>query len=334
LSQIREIWSKLAGTGQLSEGFVRLRISDIATCRAYAARNLHSSGEALMFEVATSSIPGKTNWPSGAGFALDVVPSLPGRNGQTRITLQAIDSTFTDVFHSLADDVVDHIAVVSTELDAVRTLLRRLAKWQAFLRAFGKQGLSLEQRRGLWGELRFLQMLAAEIGWESAVSAWKGFQKANHDFQCPTCAIEIKTTAAATPRAFGISNVRQLDDEEIGQLFVGLFRVEESDSGGKTLSEVVDAIRANLEPRARSQFDDGLFRVGYIEGHVKQYSSPRYIQKKIDWFKVATGFPRILGAEIPNGVEEVRYRVAIAACKDFGVEESLVLTQIKSGYGG
>ena len=43
------------------------------------------------------------------------------------------------------------------------------------------------------------------------------------------------------------------------------------------------------------------------------------------WFRVADGFPRIVGADLRPGVERVRYQIAVADCLPFQVDEAEAL---------
>jgi hypothetical protein len=173
VTKLQDIWKQLTNKGQMSEGYVRLRIPNVASCSAYAARNLSSRGAALMFELNTEHLPIGMSFPAGAGFDITATAFMPGRTGRTRITLESFDETYADVFQSLAEDVIDYIANAKTEREAIQILIRRVAKWQAFLKMFGNKGLSLEHRRGLWGEMLSLQWLAGVIGWDRAVSTWR-----------------------------------------------------------------------------------------------------------------------------------------------------------------
>jgi hypothetical protein len=175
--------------------------------------------------------------------------------------------------------------------------------------------MSLERRRGLFGELYFLVNEVVEWTSPSAgLHSWKGLMKANHDFQFPNGSIEVKTTSASTPHSFRISNVLQLDDESVPNLFIYLVTVDEHESGMQSLPEIIDAVRSTVDPHARIDFDDALVDAGYLPTHSIHYQSPRYSVRSIRTFRVTEGFPRILEKNLDQGVEGVTYAVAISAC--------------------
>jgi hypothetical protein len=242
----------------------------------------------------------------------------PGRAGRTRLLLRLANPRFRDVFHALCDDVVQSLAATSDEIEAVRTFVARLARWQAFLRRHSPEGLSLEERRGLFGELSFLRdVLLPRMDGVAAVRSWKGWQSANHDFQFAAGSVEVKTTSANLPHAFHVSNVGQLDDGATAALFVHLLHVSEEESGASSLPELVAFIREHLPDDGTALFDDALVEFGYLDAHTESHSLPRYTVRSRRYFVVEDGFPRLLGRMMPPGVEEVSYSVAVAACTPF-----------------
>ncbi len=70
----------------------------------------------------------------------------------------------------------------------------------------------LRRKRGLWGELHTLHKLLL-VSAERAIvlRGWQGNSAASQDFQYPSLAIEVKTTAAKQPQTVRISSERQLD---------------------------------------------------------------------------------------------------------------------------
>jgi hypothetical protein len=328
VSSLADIWSRLVLEGETTVGYVRLRVPLVGACAVYAARSIGSSLEALVVEVATASLPGDVELPRSAGF--EVIPTVidPGRGGRIRIVLALRDARYVDVFRALCEDLVHRMASVTQEADAVRVLTLQLARWQAFLRAAGMEGLSLERRRGLAGELTFLRdELLPRMG-DLAVKGWMGWAAANHDFQLPGGSVEVKTTAANTPHAFRVSNVGQLDDRTTTALYVCLTRVDESQNSGESLREVVESLRDRLHPSVAVALEDRLAQVGFVMAAGSMYAFPRYNVRGRQMFHVLPGFPRITADDLPLGVETVEYSVAIAACKPFLSDLDAILTSL------
>jgi len=326
---IRSVWDRLTPNPGDNDGYLRLRLPSVTACATYAARSTADGAEALLLEVGTGSLTGIAAYPHSAGFDVRSEVIAPGRVGRTRLLLRLINPRFRDVFYALCDDVVQSLTGASGEAEAVQTFVARLTRWQAFLRRHSPEGLSLEERRGLLGELSFLgDVLLPCMGGLAAVRSWKGWQRANHDFQFAAGSVEVKTTSANLPHAFHVSNVGQLDDSGVTALFVHLVQVSEAESGATSLPELVASIRERLPDNASAVFDDALVDFGYLDTHVGLYSRPRYTIRSRRYFAVEDGFPRLLGGMMPPGVEEVSYSVAVAACTPFERDVSTLVASI------
>jgi hypothetical protein len=279
---------------------------------------LDDAAEGFHFEVETGSLPARVKYPESVGFCLAPGVLKPGRNGRTRLILSLADVRFRDVFHALGEDIIETMSTAANEKEAVEKLLSRLARWQDFLRRHGATGLSMEERRGLYGELFLLRTeLAEHAGPSAAVYAWTGSRGTNHDFQFEACSVEVKTSHAATPHAFHVSNIRQLSDDSVNALYLYFVAVEESEAAQESLPEIIGAIRSVLGYSERTAFDESLTRVGYLNEQEELYRSPRYSTRWTKCFVVGPDFPRLREEMLPNGVEEVRYEVALAACAPF-----------------
>ena len=329
MTELIDAWEKLHGATNADQGYIRLRLASIAACPTYAARRIGNDLEALLLEVSTPSLAGISEYPQSVGFEVSGEPLEPGRFGRTRLLLTLTHARFRDVFRSLCEDITRSLSSASSEPEAVRTFVSRLARWQAFLRRHEPEGLSREQRRGLFGELTFLQSLLSQpISGAAAVGAWKGCRGANHDFQFPAGSVEVKTTSASTPHSVHINNVSQLSDQGLNALFLHVITVEENDGGAISLPELVQMIRTELDGKAVEEFEESLVESGFLDIHQDAYASPRYSIRSKRFFQVSDGFPRLLPAALPSGVEDVKYAIAIAACKPFERDEQQALNQI------
>jgi hypothetical protein len=334
LIKIDDIWDRLQTQGDFSSGYVRLRIPTVTVCALYASKNVHSGALALVLEVATISLPGNMDLPRSTGFVVSATTLTPGRGGRTRLILDLLDSRYGDVFRSLCADLTDRLAAVADEPAAVRLFVSRLVRWQSFLRDHGPEGLSLQARRGLAGELCFLRdELLPRMG-EVGAETWRGWSRANHDFQLPASSIEVKTTVANTPHSFHVSNVGQLDETSTPALHLCLTAINESENSGETLPEIVESVRKVLGTQASNEFDDRLLQTGLIPAHFDLYSSPRYTIRWRHLYRVLEGFPRLLGSSLPPGVEDVEYAVAVAACAPFVTELASTLDGITRSTAG
>lgn len=226
-----------------------------------------------------------------------------------------------DVFSRLVEDVAAAIAAQTSDDAATEVLLNRLARWRRLLEEKSPQGLTGEERRGLYGELFILGDLLAEgLSASRVVPAWTGPLHRNQDFQFSAAALEVKSTSAKRPQSVIITNERELDPRGIEELFLVHISLDERRGGiGESLPEAVNRVRTHLadEPVAQGAFDRLLVTAGYMEEHAALYADPRYTIRSLNSYRIAPGFPAIVEGMLPQGVGDVKYRIQTAALQPF-----------------
>lgn len=318
-----EIVGSLEETGRTGV-FVQRRDSRIAVLDVFAARKIDSGLETLLVQVQPTLLPPIDKWPQSEGFYIEIRPSQQ-RSETVLVCLELTAVKFREVFLSLAEDICGVLQRESEPGEAIRAMLQRLSHWQAFLRTHGPDGLSERARVGLFGELEVLRsFFLGALENSKAVAGWRGCRGANQDFQYPSFALEVKTTRAATPDRLYISNIQQLDEEGIDTMFLCLVMVEQNESAGVSLPEIVAGIRNRLYGHALDLFNEGLVTVGYLDTHEELYSATLYMVKEFRAFSITGEFPRLRREVIPNGVKGVEYQIGIDACMPHLVEHEVV----------
>lgn len=263
---------------------------------------------------------------------LDLRPD-PLNPGRQLLLLALLDPTLSDPFGLVCEDLLEQVAGVAGQEQLLQAVFQRLETWKALFVGRSSEGLSRESRQGLFGELTFLQKLLEHgLPAASCVRCWSGPSGAVHDFQLQGQAVEIKTSAAANPQHFHISNERQLDEGTLTNLYIGFFSLSVTPDHGQTLNQLIDSITGllNTSPAAQRQFRLRLYEVGYFPHQRQLYDQPGYQVQREEYFRVTSGFPRLREADIPPGVGEVRYTVALGACRPFGVAAATVFDNLKA----
>jgi hypothetical protein len=230
---------------------------------------------------------------------------------------------FADVFTALAEDLARRVSEVTTPVEQARAFLGQLSRWQKFLTA-SAEGLTDEEQRGLWGELRLLRDLLLPVLGYSAVAGWKGPEEAHQDFQFESGAIEVKTTLAKQPQVVRITSERQLDDSAWPTLILYVIALDARDGGSETLPSMVASLRAKLtaDPTAREQFEDGLLLTGFLDAHAVRYIDRGYVVRSESAFHVRQDFPKLVERDLSAGVGDVNYGLSISACASFSISGS------------
>jgi hypothetical protein len=278
---------------------------------------------------------------AGALEPLDTLPAAKGLECRIRsapelakadLELVLTDNRAVDVFTALADDVASAVAPARDDAAAVRLWTTRLARWQRLLDRASGDGLSPERQRGLYAELWVLrQHLIEALGSDVAVQGWTGPLHASHDFEFARGAVEVKATAGKQHQVLRIASERQLDDVGVDRLFLCHLSLDVRQGPGETLVEAVARTREQLadDPHA-PLFEDRLFEAGYLDAHARRYEQTAYALREQNFFRVESGFPRIVESDLVSGVGDVSYSVAVAECKHWSVADDLVMTELRS----
>lgn len=269
-------------------------------------------------------------WPPD--LTLPVFKSLDGSttsNGsKLKATIELQDRALGDVFTALANDVAGHVAASLGHAAGVIALVERLERWRRLMEPDAGGGLTLEERRGLFGELRVLELaMDAGVSPVTALTSWVGPLEAHQDFQRPAVAVEVKATSTKQPQTLAISSERQLDSTGVARLvLVHVSLDERKDGPGMSLPEMIVHVRRLLGPELEPTFDGLATSYGWLPGHEHRYQSPVYTERAVEAFDVSEGFPRIVESDCPPGLGDVQYKIQLGALTSFEVEVDAVLS--------
>jgi len=333
---IADVWDSLRSDNGQSSGVVMRRVLPEAPIDVFAAMRKPRNVPMLVVEMPTKDL--SLSFPtSSRGFSVSVAPTEPGPMGRVAVELELADPAGEPVFMALVDDAISRVEGAADSNSAAAEFSHALARWQAFFRIHAFDGLTKEQQQGLFGELLFLRMRATTAGSaEAAVRAWSGPSGSNQDFEWQGHAFEVKTTASNPLTAVRISNLRQLDDGCVESLHLVVIEVERHENGSQTLPQSVEATRALIAesaPQVAFDFAERLIDYGYLDQHAMHYAGTGYGVRAVRAFEVAEGFPRLIESDMPNGVGDVHYAIALAAITDFEVEDAAMMEQMRKWFG-
>lgn len=240
-----------------------------------------------------------------------------------------------DIFYRFCSDIVDAVGMAESGQEALDICIMRTWRWHRLLRG-GRDGrLTVEEQKGLIGELLLLeQHVVSAIGVREGIESWVGPLGAQRDFEIGIVGVESKAHAplASTLR---IASAEQLDSTQTTPLFLHVIEIAEAlgeVAGAVTVTDIVDRVRELIETSdmaVRGDFEERLWAVGY--NSADDYSDRRWVIGSTSFFRVVDDFPRITPRMLPAGVTDVRYQVTLAQCEELRVEAAVVANSI-SGH--
>ncbi|WP_324750982.1 PD-(D/E)XK motif protein [Sphingomonas sp. LY54] len=254
--------------------------------------------------------------------------------GSRALVLILKDLEQRELFASLCLDIVRAAEAASDDADALQRAIRRTMRWHHLLRGGRNDLLSLEEQRGLVGELRFLRRLVDLLGLYPAIEAWKGPLGSAKDFELNGCLVEVKARRGAARPSVQISSEDQLSDVDGFRLFLVVSPVDAAiKPSGLTLTDHVlelERLYAAAEPDAYRLWELAITDTGF--DFDDDYSDRRWTVGKSQEFEVQGEFPRVT-APLKPGVSSVRYSIALDVCAPFTVEPGVLDNVILGGVG-
>ena len=329
MSRINEIWDNLENDLSFSTGVLLRRYSPSIIPDIFVA--LIAPEKRRCLAILISNAVDISRWNVLQDIRFELIPA-PNQPNHFLLLLILIDQNHKDIFSVLCEDLILSVAKVQDEATLIQDSLNRFAKWQNLFEKANQEGLTIEEQKGLFGELLFLQqLLQNNSNYLLILQAWAGPTAAPRDFQQGNWAVEIKTTTAVNPQKIKISSERQLDPTPIPNLFLVHYSLEPFNHTGETLNDLIESIKQLLaaQPIAEQRFKYLLFEVGYFSHHQELYASTGYAlhQKRI--YQIGVQFPRLTETTIPFGVSEVKYSISMAACESFIITPEQLFEIIK-----
>lgn len=258
--------------------------------------------------------------PAGMDLVLEYVADDVGR-----LTLLLHDREDFEIFRVLCGDLLEVTRAMAPAdaPEAVTMLLGRLGQWQKVLARRRQGRLTRNEEMGLFGELLFLRdVLSAQNGLASAITAWRGPYGDEQDFAVAGAIVEVKTQGTTSDSWISVSSEDQLDASS-GAIFLcrqcvaAVMPAEHGESLDGLAGQLLTATAAL--PASNSLLRTGLDAAGWKEG--AGYGDGWRIDER-SFYRVEEGFPNITKADLRAGVARVRYQISVAACQPFRIEQA------------
>lgn len=330
MKKIETIWLDLESDESNLQALLYKRYSAEVLPDIFVALKSPERFRCIAFKISNSYLLEENQWNKFRDIKIELFPD--SNKTKKFLLILLLNGQHKEIFSTLSEDLIWGVADVSSEQVLLQKLLERLTKWQLLFEKIGKQGLSDEAQRGLFGELYFLRIfLESSIDKSYCINSWRGPEKAIQDFQYSTWAVEVKTTHGNNHQKIHISSERQLDDSIVARIFLFHLSLDIREGTGESLNSLIDQIFNILtdSPIALNQFRLKLLEYGFYEIHRPFYEDRGYVIRQESIYRVTGNFPRITESQIPMGVGDVKYSIVLSESEDWKIEESTLLSELK-----
>lgn len=319
---IKSIWETQKPTGDI---IIKTRINDISHLHCYAATN-HITGQHLYI----MSVSKNVEIPELNNYRFKGVAIFSVKTDEfCELNIYLLDADLKDVFSLFIQNILEDVAKSVTESEAVTNTLNVISKWKKLFDKINFKGLSIEQQKGLIGELLFINhLLDSQKSPSIILDAWTGPDFEDKDFVFGANGIEVKLTSSKYPK-IKITNEGQLDTQNLNELFLILYTVEDVKIDGFTLNSLINQTQQKLSLNVDqiNFFNERLMLLGYLEDD-KEYYSKMYSLKRTHSYYISDEFPKIIKNQLPVGVYNTSYFVELSAVENFRINLEAIIEKL------
>lgn len=248
--------------------------------------------------------------PSLRGISIDLNPES--------LVLRLQQQSDIEMFATLCRSLVERTRGTRSGIDTLDCILDHLERWQRFLGKPPSTLLTDEEARGLFCELKFLELELMPRFGPSVIEGWHGPSGHPQDYAVGTTLFEIKSHMAGSAPVVMISSAEQLWCGS-SNLFLVVYTIGASPqhaAGAISLLDLVHRVRVMMPTSQDLEtFENRLAGVGYFEH--PDYGRTAYTVKSPAFFLVTGNFPMISMEAMPPGVCRLRYGIELPACLPF-----------------
>lgn len=314
MTKIETLWTAVETQAREHRAF--LRVDETHPLDLYAGIDLDASRVLLLVtDQRPSDVP-----PPGA---VDVTVH-EREDGTWALIVRLAKAELATLFGRLCEDLIETTRA-TTKRDGANVLLRRLQRWRRLMEPRHERSLTERELRGLIGELWFLeQIVIPRVEPWLAVQAWQGPLDAPQDFLIDGTLVEVKTTQPGAQNV-PISSVAQLDVDAVMYISVVTLAPATAQTPDAFSPAILGArIRSAIDTSeaAANEFTLRLAETGYDDR--ADYANQWYAVQRVMYYRVDETFPRLRAKDVPDGICNVVYDIALHAVAGHQVQALVI----------
>ena len=319
MTKIDKIWTGLESVDAQNVNLIYKRYSTKIVPDIFVALKVAVKLRCIAFKIGVDLLINENDWIKFKDIKIETVSDAMDQKKKFLLIL-LLNKQHKDIFSTLCEDLIQGVSDIDSDEILAIKLKDRLLKWQTLFEKVGREGLSEESQRGLFGEVYFLRLLLNnKVNKMYCLKSWLGPENAIQDFQHSDWAVEVKTTHGNNHQKIFISSERQLDNKLVDKIFLYHLSLEVRVGRGETLNAIIDAVTDLLSENLGelNLFKLKLLESGYYDAHQQFYEEKGYTIRQENIYRVAGNFPRLTESQIPVGVGDVKYSIVLSESEDW-----------------
>ena len=237
-----------------------------------------------------------------------------------------LDSMFYDLFDDLILSIFNRISEISDSDEYSREFINSFYKWSSFFDNKKSERLTIDQIKGLFGELFFLknQLSNTVSNVDDILKSWRGPYDEGHDFVSDFKDYEIKTVESSKNN-IRISSEFQLESEKGKELELIVISVVTDVINGISIKNLIDEIKVIV----LNNFGDNsillnaLFQKGLTFSNLSFYDIFKFLLVKETSYNCNDEkFPKLNKSNLPIEISTVKYNIRLNLIEDFIINET------------
>lgn len=247
-------------------------------------------------------------------------------NEDNLILIRLIDSDFKDLFNDLIISIFSRIKEISEPEKYTNQLIKHFYKWAEFFEDKPNSKLSVEEIKGLWGELFILHEIlsdSSEVSADFILESWKGPFDQSNDFVFDTKNMEVKTKDTSNS-LIKISSEFQLEVEMKKGLELIIISLKSDLLLGESLRDLVSKILKIIRDKLGDPFIlyRALRQKSLSLDNLKEYNNYKFkAASKVIYDCSHKSFPKLVRSNIPVEITNLSYKIQTLALSEFIIEE-------------
>lgn len=323
MASIKSIWECHVPSDDI---IIKTQLEHVKPFKCFAATNHVTGNHLYIFETSkNASFPEYKNFKFKGLFI-----KIFEFDNTKELHIYLLDNQLKDIFSLFIENIVEEISKCTTENEALIETSNVVLKWKRLFDKINFQGLTLENQKGLIGELLlFNSFLDEKYSIDKVLESWTGPDYEDKDFLFGSKGIEVKFTSAKTPK-IRITSERQLDAQNLSHLYLVLYVAEQVKDRGFTLNSIITDIRNKIASNhnALKFFNERLVLIGYFDEDFENYNSQYALKRKYKYL-VENDFPKIVSSDLVSGVYNASYYIELSAIEPFVVNIESIIELIK-----